>query len=214
VIKVDFSFANGLDGFTSDISDYAPGMEIGQNGIQFVAEHRQLPAPLNNRFGYFLGGTNRSDDLFMFIWREVSGLAPNRLYRVSVDVTIATNIGRNCGGPGGSPGEGVYIKAGASPLRPATLFANNLFHVNFEKDRNPLPIGGDQVVTLGNFANSTESCDGPFYELKNLSSNGTRSGLVASDGAGRLWLVIGTDSGFEGRTEIYYLEGSAIFTPV
>ncbi len=188
-------------------------MEVGENGIRFVAEHRRLPTPLDNRFGYFLGGTNRSDSLFMFIWREVSGLAPNQLYRVDVNVTIATNIGRNCVGVGGSPGEGVYIKAGASPLRPATLFANNRFHVNFEKDRNPLPIGGDQVVTIGDFANSTETCDGSSYELKTLSSNGTRSGLVASDGAGRLWLVIGTDSGFEARTEIYYLDGSATFTP-
>ncbi len=188
-------------------------MEVGENGIRFVAEHRRLPAPLDNRFGYFLGGTNRSDHLFMFIWREVSGLAPNQLYRVDVNVTIATNIGRNCAGVGGSPGEGVYIKAGASPLRPATLFANDRFHVNFEKDRNPLSIGGDQVVTIGNFANSTESCDGSSYELKTLSRNGTRSGLVASDGAGRLWLVIGTDSGFESRTEIFYLDGAATFTP-
>jgi hypothetical protein len=37
--------------------------------------------------------------------------------------------------------------------------------------------------------------------------------MVTSDAAGRLWIVIGTDSGFEARTEIYYLEGSVLFTP-
>jgi hypothetical protein len=85
--------------------------------------------------------------------------------------------------------------------------------VNFEKDKQGLPVGGDQVVTIGNFANSTEICSGGTYELKTLSSTGTRSGFATSDSSGRLWLVIGTDSGFESRTEIYYLEGSATFTP-
>ena len=210
---MNFSFASGYESFTADIADYSPGMEIGDQGIRFVSEHRRLPPPLDNRFGLLLGGTNRSADLFMFIWREVSGLAPNRLYRVDVAVTIATDIGRNCVGIGGSPGESVVIKAGASPVRPAKTLVNGNFRVNFEKDRNPLPIGGDQVVTIGNFANSTEICSGGRYELKTLSSIGTRSGMVTSDAAGRLWLVIGTDSGFEGRTEIYYLEGSATFTP-
>ncbi len=210
---MNFSFGTGLDGFTANIADYSPGMEVGDQGIRFVSEVRRLPPPLDNRFGLLLGGTNRSDDLFMFIWREISGLAPNRLYRVDVDVTIATNIGRNCAGVGGSPGEGVVIKAGASPVQPATTLINNNFRVNFEKDRNPLPIGGDQVVTIGNFANSTEICSDGRYELKTLSSTGTRSGMVTSDSAGRLWLVIGTDSGFEARTEIYYLEGTATFTP-
>jgi hypothetical protein len=105
------------------------------------------------------------------------------------------------------------IKAGASAVQPATTLVNGNFRVNFEKDRNPLPIGGDQVVTIGNFANSTEICSEGRYELKTLSSTGTRSGMVTSDSAGRLWLVIGTDSGFEARTEIYYLEGAATFTP-
>jgi hypothetical protein len=89
----------------------------------------------------------------------------------------------------------------------------NKVRVNFEKDKGPLPVGGDQVVTIGDFGNSTQLCSDAPYELKTLSSNGTRSGMATSDSSGRLWLVIGTDSGFEGRTEIYYLGGSATFTP-
>jgi hypothetical protein len=188
-------------------------METGDSGIGFVSEFRRLPPPLDNRFGLLLGGTNRSADLFMFIWREVTGLAPNRLYRIDVDVTIATNVGKNCAGAGSSPGEGVAIKAGASPVLPAKAVVNNRVRVNFEKDKNPLPIGGDQVVTIGDFANSTEICSGGAYQLKTLSSTGTRSGMATSDSSGRLWLVIGTDSGFEGRTEIYFMEGAATFTP-
>ena len=73
--------------------------------------------------------------------------------------------------------------------------------------------GGDQVFTIGDFTGGG-TCMGGIYRLKTLSSGADNSPIVRSDASGRLWLVIGTDSGFEARTEIYYLEGSATFTPV
>ena len=213
-MRVPFNFGTGTDGFTADFADYSPGQETGPNGILFVSEFRRLPPPLDNRFGLLVGGTNRSDDLFMFIWREVSGLVPGQRYRVETEVTIATNVPAGCAGVGGSPGEGVFIKAGASPVRPMTAVdANGIVRVNFEKDRAGLPLGGDQVFTIGNFAGGGGTCTAGIYALKTLRSE-TRSPTVAADANGRLWFVIGTDSGFEARTEIYYLEGLATFTPV
>ena len=213
-MRVSFNFANGREGFTADIADYSPGQELGESGIRFATEVRNLPAPLADRRGLLIGGTNRSDDLFMFIWREVSGLVPGQRYRVETEVTIATNVPAGCAGVGGSPGEGVSIKAGASPLRPMTAVdANGIVRVNFDKDRAGLNVGGDQVFTIGNFAGGGGTCTAGIYALKTLRSE-TRSPTVAADANGRLWFVIGTDSGFEARTEIYYLEGVANFTPV
>jgi hypothetical protein len=211
---VPFSFAAGADGFTADFSDYSPGMELGEQGIRFVSEFRRLPAPLDNRFGLLVGGTNRSDDLFMFIWREVSGLVPNQRYRVETEVLIATNVPSNCVGVGGSPGEGVVIKAGASPVQPAKAVTQNRFFVNFDKDAAGLPTGGNQVFTIGNFAGGGGTCNQGIYALKSLRSPPDRIPTLTADANGRLWVVIGTDSGFESRTEIYYLEGSVTFTPV
>jgi hypothetical protein len=216
---VPFSFATGTGGFTADFADYSPGMEQGDQGIVFVAEHRRLPPPLDNRFGLLVGGTNRSDDLFMFIWREVSGLVPGQRYRVDTEVLIATNVPPNCVGVGGSPGEAVVIKAGASPVRPAKALSTspgslNTFRVNFEKDAAPLTVGGNQVFTIGDFAGGGGTCTAGIYALKTLRSAADRMPTLTADANGRLWIVIGTDSGFEARTEIYYLEGSATFTPV
>ena len=209
-----FSFASGTDGFTADFADYSPGQEVGPNGILFASAFRRLPPPLDNRFGLLVAGTNRSDDLFMFIWREVSGLVPGRSYRVATEVTIATNVPAGCVGVGGSPGESVAIKAGASPVRPAkALNAGNDFRVNFEKDAGPLPVGGNQVFTIGDFAGGGGTCNQGVYALKTLLSPADRIPILTADSGGRLWFVIGTDSGFEGRTEIYYLEGAATFTP-
>jgi hypothetical protein len=50
--------------------------------------------------------------------------------------------------------------------------------------------------------------------LKTLRAAEDRRPVIAADAFGRLWYVIGTDSGFESRTEIYYLDGAATFTPV
>ncbi len=208
-----FSFAAGTDGFTADFSDYSPGMELGDQGIRFVSEFRRLPPPLDNRFGLLVGGTNRSDDLFMFIWREVSGLVPGQRYRVETEVLIATNAPAGCAGVGGPPGEGVAIKAGASPLRPAKAVIQNRFVVNFEKDAGPLTVGGNQVFTIGNFAGGAGTCLQPIYALKTLRSLADRIPTLTADAQGRLWFVMGTDSGFESRSEIYYLEGSVTFTP-
>ncbi|MDP8912449.1 MAG: hypothetical protein M3N39_02595, partial [Pseudomonadota bacterium] len=115
---MNFSFAAGQDGFTADFSDYSPGMELGDQGIRFVAEVRRLPPPLDNRFGFLLGGTNRSADLFMYIYRPVTGLVAGQRYRVRVDVTFATNVPPDCVGIGGSPGQSVVIKAGATAIQP------------------------------------------------------------------------------------------------
>jgi hypothetical protein len=213
VVRVPFSFAASTDNFTADFSDYSPGMEVGDQGIRFQSDVRRLPAPLDNRFGLLLGGTNRSDDLFMFIWREVSGLVPGQRYRVDTEVLIATNVPPNCVGVGGSPGEAVVIKAGASPVRPAKAVTQNRFVVNFEKDAAGLPVGGNQVFTIGNFAGGGGTCTAGIYALKTLRSPADRIPTVTADATGRLWIVIGTDSGFEARTEIYYLEGATTFTP-
>jgi hypothetical protein len=211
---VPFSFAANTDGFTADFSDYTPGAELGDQGIRFVSEVRRLPAPLDNRVGLLLGGTNRSDDLFMFIWREVSGLVPGQRYRVETEVTIATNVPAGCAGVGGPPGEGVAIKAGASPVQPAkAVNAFNRVMVNFDKDAGPLPVGGNQVFTIGDFSGGGGTCLDGIYALKTLRSPADRIPTLTADANGRLWIVIGTDSGFEARTEIYYLEGAATFTP-
>jgi hypothetical protein len=218
---VPFSFANNSDGFVADFAEYSPGQELGDSGIRFQSEVRRLPPPLDNRFGLLVAGTNRSDDLFMYIYRPVTGLVPGQRYRVQVEISFATNVPSGCVGVGGSPGESVGIKAGATPVQPARRIEANRVVTDIDKGNQAQ--SGRQMVLIGDFSGGGGTCTTGEYRVKTLTTATlppppnpappADALLVTADSAGRLWIVIGTDSGFEARTEIYYLEGEATFTP-
>jgi len=220
---VPFSFAAGTDSFTADFTDYSLGQEVGDQGIRFVSEFRRLPPPLDNRFGLLVGGTNRSDDLFMYIYRPVTGLVPGQRYLVRVDITFATNVPRDCVGVGGSPGESVYIHAGATAAVPTKVVQGTSVRSSIAKANQSQ--SGRETITIGNFAGGGGTCTAGQYAVKTLSTAAREATtpplpappadalLITADAQGRLWIVIGTDSGFEDRTEIFFLEGAATFTP-
>ena len=57
------------------------------------------------------------------------------------------------------------------------------------------------MVVMGNVAHPDVT--GPEYRVKTLD-NDERPLTVETDGEGRFWLIVGTDSGFEGLTTLYY----------
>ena len=209
-VSLAFSFADNLAGWEAAYADYALGQEAA---IDFSFGHERLPDPLSDRRGFYLQSRNEADDVFMYASRLLDGLRPGTLYRVGVSLTFATDAPPGCAGIGGAPGEAVAIKAGASPLRPEHRVEDGLVRVNFDKgDQSE---SGDEVVAIGDFAQDPPGTDclAPEYRLKTLALE-TGGPQVRSDSSGRLWLVIGTESGFEGVTRIYFLEGRFTLTPV
>ena len=67
-----FNFANGLAGWEPAYADCALGQEPD---IAFAFGHERLPAPLDQRSGFYMESHNRSDDVFMYAVRLVDGLA-------------------------------------------------------------------------------------------------------------------------------------------
>jgi len=207
-VAIDFSFAAGLDGWEASYADYTLGMEPS---IAFASGFRQLPSPLQTTSGFLLSSRNVSDDVFMTITRPVTGLVPNTRYRVDISIAFATNAPPGCIGVGGAPGEAVVVKAGATATLPAKVQQGSYVTVNY--DKGVQSTGGANAVVIGNIAQAAPGdCNQPAYQRKTLSS-GAAGPLVTSDASGRLWLVIGTDSGYEGLTELYYLDGRATLTP-
>jgi hypothetical protein len=159
----------------------------------------------------------------MYAYRQVTGLVPGQRYRVRVDVTMATNVPSDCVGIGGPPGESVYVKAGATARQPVKQVQAT--RVGSSIDKGQQATSGREMIVIGNFAGGGGTCTSGQYRLKTLSTAAPEQPrvplpappsdalLLTADSAGRLWVVIGTDSGFEGRTEIYFVEGSATFTP-
>ncbi len=60
------------------------------------------------------------------------------------------------------------------------------------------------MIVLGNIAYTPESADDAGgWHIKPLDSAGLAFS-VTSDGEGAVWFIVGTDSGFEGLTALYY----------
>jgi hypothetical protein len=205
--RVDFS--TGQHGWTAGFSDYPAADEAIYN---LQSDYRTLPAPLDtSQRALFISGVNRSDDLFMYWKGQIVGLSPGTRYRASFEVEFATNIPSGCFGVGGSPGESVYIKAGATDIEPESVLVDGWYLMNIDKGNQA--IGGENAVVLGDIANS-QPCGGgePQWELKLLSSMETID--VTADSDGRVWLLVGSDSGFESITSLYYTRVLATFEPI
>jgi hypothetical protein len=206
---IDFDFTNGIQGWVAGFSDYPVGKEMEWGLSSSLAA---LPAPLDvTRKGILLTGTNYSDDLFMYITQGVIGLVPNATYSARFRVMLATNAPRNCAGIGGAPGESVVLKVGGTSVLPARVVdSQQYYRASF--DHGSQLANGREAATVGNLANSNTNCSVPRYELKEFDS-GNAGITISSDASGRLWLVVGVDSGFEGTTTVYITSVSVQLSP-
>jgi hypothetical protein len=196
---ISFDFSSDYQGWIAGFADYPVGKEAEWAiGSSLAA----LPAPLDgSRKGILLSGENHSDDLFMYVTRGVTGLMPNARYEARFRVTIATNAPRNCVGIGGAPGESVVLKVGATATEPGRVVdAAQYYRANF--DHGAQLVGGRNAAPLGNIATSNANCAVPRYELKEFDG-GASPVTISTDASGRLWLVVGVDSGFAGTTAVY-----------
>lgn len=197
--ELEFDFSKGAQGWVAGFSDYPVGKEAEWAIGSSLAP---LPAPLDaSRSAILLTGVNHSDDLFMYVTREVAGLTPNGRYATRFRVTVASNAPRNCVGVGGAPGESVALKVGAAAVQPARIIdASQYYRANFDHGAQ-LQNGRDATV-VGDLATSNANCAVPRYELKSFDS-GSLPLAYTADASGRLWLIVGIDSGFEGTTAAY-----------
>ncbi len=195
--EFSFTFEDGAEGWTVGFADLP--VDYDQSIFELDHGHRPLPNGLEGS-GIYVRGHNRSDDLFMFLKRQVGGLRKDAIYMVQASVDLATNVPANSFGIGGSPGTSVYVKAGASAVEPETAPDGNR-HLRMNIDTGSQSKGGDAMVVLGNVAHPGVA--GREYRLKTLD-NADRPLKVQTDNEGRVWLIVGTDSGFEGLTALYY----------
>jgi hypothetical protein len=203
----DYDFARGPSGWVEGFADYPADQDAF---FMLEADYRALPPPLDtSRSALYIAGTNRSDDLWMYYKTEVA-LPADTAYRVRFDAEIATATPSGCVGVGGSPGEGVTVKAGVSLVEPdRELDAAGWWRMNVDKGQQTQ--GGEDAVVIGDLANSRSCEQGPGWELKRL---GGPPMMITTDSTGRAWLFVGTDSGFESRSAVYYTRFRALFEPM
>ena len=201
-----FTFEDGAEGWTAGFADLP--VDFDPSIYELDSGHRPLPDGLEGR-GLYIRGHNRSDDLFMFYKRQIGGLAPDAEYTAVLSLDLATNVPAGSFGIGGSPGESVYVKVGASTVEPATM-EDDSGHFRLNIDKGNQSNGGESMVVVGHVAHPEVT--GEEYRLKSLDNSGLPVSVTA-DGEGRVWLIVGTDSGFEGLSAFYYARVACTLAP-
>ncbi len=207
-----FDFASGYEDWDGNFADYPVGAE---NDYELKFEHTSLPANIDStQKALKISGFNKSDDLFMYFYKHIAGLQPHTTYSINFSVEFASDAPTNAYGVGGAPGEGVTMKAGAVLYQPDRLisyergYAEGYYVMNLDKGNQVSP--GADMDSIGH-AGVTDTTT--RFALKTNTNEG-HPFTIKTDSVGTVWLIIGTDSGYEGKTTLYYNRITAVFEKV
>jgi hypothetical protein len=192
-----YEFEEGSQGWVGGFADYPADWD--ENRFDFRFEHADLPEEVGlESKAMLISGTNISDDLFMFMKKEISGLRPDHEYLLRVEIELASQYPEESVGIGGSPGGSVYLKAGGSTAEPQAVPENGEIRMNIDKGNQSQR--GEQMVVTGTVGIPGEEFTYMLINRDNLQ----QPVRVRSDASGSLWVIVGTDSGFEGTTTLFY----------
>lgn len=198
-----------VDGWSAVFAEYPEGE---QAFYELESGLKNLPEPLDQaKKAFMLSGNNHSDALQMWLVKQLSGLEANSKYKVEVELELASKYPDGSVGIGGSPGNSVHL---------VSKFAAEGYTLEKGSDK------GDNVkLTLKKAAGVPESV--LEFELGDVSTNidqyvyrlinrkkSSDAKVVSTDSQGKLWAVIGTWSGFEGISTLYYIRIKMVFTKV
>lgn len=196
--RLEFDFAQSDQGFTAGFADYPHDADLLI--YQFTNSLTALPAYLGGETALFISGVNRSDDLFMFWKKRITGLPPNTPVVLTIELQLASMYAEGMIGAGGAPGEAVTVKAGAVPFEPQPVVAPDGW-LRMSLDKGNQSVGGTNMFVIGNVAKPADG-NADYVLLTRHHHGMPLTATTAGDGS--LWLVFGTDSGFEGETALYY----------
>ncbi len=205
-VTFTFLFEDGAQGWTARLADYTVGDEAN---LMFVNETRALPGYLGGADALFVSSKNTPDDLFVHFVRQLEGLEPDTEYDVAFNITFASKDPVGSFGVGGSPGESVHLRAGASPVEfTRVVDADDIYRIS--PDVGDSLHAGENGIHLGNIAKPDDGTED--FVLLARDSLGTAFS-ARTDAQGRMWGLFGTDSGYEGVTEMYYTSIILELTP-
>ena len=190
-----FNFEDGDCGFVPIFSDY-PNSEDVEEFYEMKHEHGEIPISGAGK-GLFISGNNHSDDLFMGYFKKIDGLAAGQKYEFNIKFKMATNVSGGMFGVGGSPGDSVYVKSGITAVKPENQIDDN-GHFRLNIDGGHQGESGKDMSVIGTIAKQDgKNPDGYDFNIYELTVS------AAADENGEVYLIIGTDSGFESITSYY-----------
>ena len=216
-ISIHFDFSSEDHGWTGDFTDLPIDYAADIYELEFAHTDRPDSLPEADQAGkaLMLSGHNRSDDLFMYVKKLLTaddGIKPDTIYWLRFTVVFASDAPAGAMGIGGPPGEAVWVKVGAANLEPIPVEEKDSPHPNWvlNVDKGNQNNDGENAWRIGDVA-KVHNDEFDVYELKTLD-NAENPLKAVSDAGGNLWIFVGTDSGFEGRTTLYYTSISVELT--
>lgn len=198
--KQTFDFEKDDNSFTPIFADYPAGSGVDNF---YELKHEWTTSPTKDGKALFLSGNNHSDDLFMGYYKEIGGLTAGQLYEFQVSFRLATDVKGGMIGVGGSPGSSVYVKGGITAEHPQRS-ANEQNNYRLNIDKGNQGAGGRDMLLLGNLEKEDEQHPGE-YEWKDFKF--TMQAKANENGS--VYLILGSDSGFE-ATSSYYLDDISV----
>jgi len=190
--------------FNTVLSGYSSASQTAfKHGIIFLQTNPTDP------IGYLLSSDNsQTGNIFMGLVKEIQA-TPSTTYALNFTVDFLTNVAAGCAGIGASPGDNVYVEVGASGSNPAVAYTGSSGLYEFHN----LNVNVNLTVA-GSFGSDalTDCYDSSKYVSKELSTSTNYP--VTSDKNGNIWLMVGTNSFFEGTTAVYWQNLKAHLTPV
>lgn len=195
--RLEFDFAQSDYGFVAGFADYPQNPDTD---YQLTSSWQARPSNLGGASALFISGFNHSDDLFMYWKKKLTGLPPNTSVVLTMEIQLASQYAEGLVGSGGAPGEGVTVKAGAVPFEPqAVVDPGGEWRMNLDKGNQAE--GGANMSVIGDVAKPDDGTENYAMLLRHQHGQPITV-TTASDGS--LWLIFGTDSGFESQTALYY----------
>ncbi|WP_372660692.1 stalk domain-containing protein [Cohnella sp.] len=200
VKPIHFSYDLNTDaqGWTAGFAD----LPVDYDKEIYNLDGKRALLPVNGNktdYGFMLSGHNRSDDLFMFMTKKIEGLQPNTKYDARLLFDMYTNEAGGQMGIGGAPAESIFLKAGITSQAPKAVVTGetNNAHYAFNLDKGNQSTEGADLKLLGTIAKPDDK-EG-YQKVKfNYAAD------ITTNAKGELYLTIGTDSGFEGLTALYF----------
>jgi hypothetical protein len=208
IYSVSYFFKDSLSGWEGDFADYP----VDSAGYHLKAGLEDLAYNLNTdstKKAIRISGIDSSADLFMFIKRKVSGLRKNTTYEILFNVRLASDAPTGEVVGVGVPGESVYLKVGATVVEPENEIVNDFYRLNIDKGNHSED--GEDMIKIGHIGVAPTTKTYTLIVRNNNSNNGM---YATTNDAGELWLIVGTDSGFEGETTLYYTQIDVLFNQV
>lgn len=197
-------FRDGYSGWIADFAYYPSSEDSLANELE--TEHTFLPKKLNGIKGIKLSGNNQGTNLFMFLKKKFTGLRPNTPFIIAYHVEYATN---KSVADKDTEGKSVHLLGGASPVEPKKVTERNLITLNI--DKGSYDNLGEDMIMLGPLG--ADNSDGDNYQLVQRSNANDASAFYAtSNSKGELWVIIGTESNYIGKTTLYYTKMNLVFS--